>query len=109
MRVHYHIDPGKEIRSISGYMSYIEEARLEFRGRKVLFAVGVSVIDNSCCGPGGARFLEVSGYVSEWEKGVDESGRTYSLVEPVADTEERKEILSILNDLYPHSQITFSD
>jgi hypothetical protein len=98
-----------EIRSISGYMSYLEEGRLEFRGRRVLFAVGVGVIDNSCCGPGGARFLEVSGYVAEGENGVDESGRSYSLVEPITDPEEREQILSLLNNLYPHSQISFTD
>ena len=69
-----HEDLSKEIRSISGHYRYIEEMILPFRGRDVLYIMGVGVVDNSCCGAGGCLFVRVPGYIVSWKNRTDENG-----------------------------------
>jgi hypothetical protein len=107
MRSYIHKEIDKEIKTISGYFMYHEEKRLNLRGRDVLFAVGVGIIDNACCGIGGCRFIEVPGYIVSWKSEVDNHGNSMSKVDPIKDEEEKKEIRSLLEKFYSHSQINF--
>jgi len=102
-----HKEIEKEIKTISGYLTYLEEIRLNFRGRILLCVMGVGVVDNSCCGIGGCRFIEVPGYVVSWKSSTDDAGNLTSKVDPIKSEEEKKEIEAELNQLYPHSQISF--
>lgn len=106
MEPYVHKEIGREIRSISGYFVYLEEGRVEFRHRELLYAVGVGVVDNSCCGVGGCLFVEVPGYVVSWKSGVDGEGTAITMVEPV-DEGDREDIRALLRSLHPHSQINF--
>lgn len=106
MEPYVHKDIGREIRSISGYFVYLEEGRLRFRDWDVLYAAGVGVVDNSCCGAGGCLFVEVPGYVVSWKSGIDDEGRAITMVEPVGEG-DREEARALLRSLYPHSQINF--
>ncbi|MCK9230015.1 MAG: hypothetical protein M0Q23_04705 [Syntrophales bacterium] len=108
MESYVHKDIGCEIRSISGYVVCLEEKRLRFGDRDVLYAVGVGVVDNSCCGVGGCMFVEVPGYVVSWQEGFDDEGRAITMVELV-DGGDREEIRALLLRLYPHSQINFRE
>lgn len=102
-----HKEIGKEIKTISGYFAFLEEICLNIKGRNILCAVGVAIIDNSCCGIGGCEFVEVSGYILSWKFELDQLGHFISKVEPIDGEEEKREIRSILEKLYPHSQINF--
>jgi hypothetical protein len=98
---------GIEIRSISGYYTYLEEIRLSFGGREVLCTIGVGIVDNSCCGQGGCYFIEVPGYIASWKNSIDETGHAISNVIPAEDKEEREQIKTELQKLYPHTQVNF--
>lgn len=106
MEPYVHKELGSEIRSISGYFSFLEEGRLRFRDRELLYAVGVGVVDNSCCGAGGCLFVDVPGYVVSWKSGVDGEGKAISMVDPVAEG-DREDIRKLLQSRYPHSQVNF--
>lgn len=108
MPSYVHKDMGMEIRTISGFFTYLEECRLDFRGREVLYVMGVGVIDNSCCGVGGCSFIEVPGYIVAWKNNVDRAGQFISIIELVESDEEKDEIKKALNKHYPHSQVNFS-
>jgi hypothetical protein len=108
MQSYTHKELGTEIRSISGYLTYLEERRLSFRGRDVLYIVGIGIIDNSCCGVGGCQFIEVPGYIMSWKNAVSQAGNVMSQVEPIGSEEDKKDIKAELEILYPHSQIIFS-
>lgn len=107
MKSYIHQEIGKEIKSISGTLTVLDEIRLNHRGRDVLCAVSVGVIDNSCCGAGGCLLIEVPGYVLSWDCQKTETGQSVSRVVPVEDEGERKEITAALNKLYPYAQLRF--
>ena len=108
MKQYIHKEIGIEVRAISGYYSYVEELRLDFRGRQVLSAVGIGVVDNSCCGVGGCYFIEVPGYVIPGERRTDANGNLVSEVDPIENEEDRKAIKAELNKLYPNTQVNFT-
>jgi hypothetical protein len=107
MQTYVHKDVGKEINAISGYYTYLEEQRLNVQGREVLYAFGVGVVDNSCCGAGGCVFIEVPGYVVSWKSDVDQEGRWISRVDPIAREDEKEKIRKALREFHPLAQINF--
>jgi len=106
MKRYAHEELGKEVRSISGGYTLIEEERLRYREREVLY---VAEVDNSCCGTGGCRFINIPGYVVSWKGEKADSGLTVSEIEPITEEEEQKEIKNLLDKKYPHSQINFDN
>lgn len=107
MQSYTHKDIGQEIKAISGYFTYLEEKQLVFRGRDVLYALGVGIVDNSCCGVGGCLFIEVPGYIVSWKSGVNQEGHWISRVDPIAGEEERNGIRKALQEFYPQAQVSF--
>ena len=105
IKTYIHKEIGEEIRGISGYLTVLEEIRLNHRGQDLLCIVSVGVIDNSCCGVGGCLSLEVPGYIISSEK--NEKGQLISRVIPVEGEDEKREIAATLNTLYPWAQICF--
>jgi hypothetical protein len=104
-----HEELDKEVQFIAGNYRFIEENRLTYKGRDIVYAVGVAVVDNSCCGVSGCRFIRVPGYVISWKNTTDGSNLPVSTIEPIKDEEERKGIKNLLDKEYPHSQISFDN
>jgi hypothetical protein len=102
-----HEELDEEVRFISGSYSFIEEARLPYHGRDVLYVVGVAHVDNSCCGVTGCLFIRVPGYVIAWKDTTDDTHRPVSTITPIKDTREQTDIKRILGKNYPHSVIEF--
>jgi len=107
IRSYIHKEIDQQINTISGYMMYLEEIQLNFRGRNVLCVIGVGVVDNACCGIGGCTFIEVPGFVVSWKNSVDMSSRVMSEIESIKSEMDKSEIKLMLDRLYPHSQISF--
>lgn len=102
-----HLELNREFEFISGSYSLTEEGCLPYRGRDVLYVVGVAILDRTCCGAGGCRFLNVPGYLLRWKCGTDGEGKPVSRVEPVLDPDDRHTIRTLLEGRFPHSQINF--
>ena len=49
MPEYLHQEPGTEVRFIAGHYTIVEEQRLVFCGREVLYVVGISVVGSTCC------------------------------------------------------------
>jgi hypothetical protein len=108
MQPYFHKELGTEIRSISGYLSYLEENRLSLRGREVLYLVGIGIFDSSCCGPGGCQFIEIAGYIMFWKSERDQRGNFISQIDPIDSEEDLMEIEAELKKLYPLFQMSSS-
>jgi hypothetical protein len=106
---HIHQPPGTEVQSIGGHYTIMEEGRMDYRGRTLLYVVGVAVVDRSCCGTGGCRFIQVSGYITAWQHQTGPEGLAVSAVEPVAGRNDRKAIKARLDRQFPHSQVFFGE
>ena len=108
MKVYTHKKLEEEVRFISGYYTFVDELQLDLRNRKVLCAVGIGIVDNSCCCAGGCYFVEVPGYIVSWKNAADEEGRFTSEAEPIESREDQDAIRAALHQLYPHSQVNFT-
>jgi hypothetical protein len=107
MKSYAHRELRTEIRSISGYYTYLGEMKLKVGDREVLCTEGVGVIDRACCGTGGSYFVEVAGYIVSWKNGIDENGHAISDVIPVEDEGEKKQIKAQLQKIYPQADVNF--
>lgn len=107
MPEYLHQDPGTEIRFIAGHYTIVEEGRIDYRNRQVIYVVGIAAVSSSCCGTQGCRFVNVPGYCVAWKSRRSESGTPVTLVEPVGSETQQREIREILERLYPYSQILF--
>lgn len=82
---------GHEVESIAGVYEYTEEKRLQIHGRDVLYFVGYSVTNKSCCGVGGCMFANVAGFVQRYAVNKDKEN-IVSEVEPITDVALRNHI-----------------
>jgi hypothetical protein len=102
-----HQEPGTEVRFIAGHYTIVEEQRMAHRGRELLVVVGIAVVESTCCGTQGCRFLNVPGYVVAWKRRRTENGVPVSEVETIEDAEEQAKIREMLTRQFPYSQILF--
>lgn len=98
---------GHEVESIAGVYAYTEEKRLQIDGREVLYFVGYSVTNKSCCGVGGCMFATVAGFVQTYAVKQDED-TIISEVEPITDATTRKHIERLIKTL-GIMQVNFAD
>ena len=90
-----------------GYL-FIEEGKLEYRGKEVLYLVGMAAIESSCCGTGGCAFIKVPGYIRSWKKRRSEAGQPISEVERIEARDQQEEIKEFLKEKHPgFSQVEF--
>ncbi len=92
-----HPELGKEVRAgISGHYTPLQEVRLKYNGREVLYVIGQAVLDCSCGANGSWTYAMVPGYIVNWQKTRDEAGRLVSEVEPITDRETRQNLTKII-------------
>jgi hypothetical protein len=91
-----HPELGKDIPiGIAGFYTSIKEVRLPYLGREVLYIVGKSVLESSCCGTGSWLYATVPGYIIRWH--IDtEDGRYISEVTPLLDNSEREDVQKLI-------------
>lgn len=87
---------GRETEAISGSYTLEKEAQFPYKGRNLYYYTGFSVVDTSCCGPGGCGFALVIGYIINWKNGKNDNGAFLSDIEPVTDDADRQEIRKML-------------
>ncbi len=102
-----HQNLGEEVTAVSGYYSLKNEAQLEYGGRQLYYYTGYSVVDTSCCGPGGCGFALVVGYIVNWKNGSTANGIDTSDIEPVTDDAQRQEIRKLLTKSIHVQQVNF--
>lgn len=96
-----------QIQSISGYYELEREERMKLDGQAILYSVGLGVVDNSCCGQGGCRFALVPGFIRKFKAYQNQKGLWVSEVEPIVESEHRKEITRRLKDKEQVTQVQF--
>ncbi len=98
---------GEEIEAISGHYSLEKEEQFTYKGRQVCYCTGYSVVDTSCCGPGGCGFAFVAGYIVNWKNNRDSNGADTSDIEPIISSEEKQELKALLTKSAHVLQVNF--
>ncbi len=102
-----HQELNKAVNAAAGYYIPQKEVRLKYGNREVLYIVGQSTIESSCCGIGSWGYAIVPGYIINWQSKVDENGPPVSEVEKISDTKTRIELKRIIEAAEPVTQIEF--
>ena len=106
MNKYTHLELNEDIKTIAGYYTPLEEARLKYNGREVLYVVGQAVIESSCCGSGNWAYVLIPGYIINWQKkNVD--GLPVSEVESISDKVSQNNIRKIIKEAEHISQVEF--
>ena len=98
-----HMEPGEEIRSISGHYTMEKELLIRHAKRDVLVVVGHTIIDSACCGAGGCRYAFVPGYVS-----APRNHAGISRVDPITDPADRDAVAELIHAAETVQQIIFA-
>lgn len=105
IREYIHIEPGQENRAIGGYYEVEEEFSLPLERGEILCILGYVCWDNTCCGAGGCRYVNVPGYILDYKTGTDREGRPVSRVRKITDGEEQKQVRDLLKQKIGSLQI----
>jgi len=103
-RTYTHIPLNEEVTAIGGYYVLEKEVRMPFHGEEVLYVVGMSLIDSSCCGVTGCKYAIVPGYILDWHVDANSDGLPITQVQPIRDQDTRNEIIDLVkrSDLVQH-------
>ena len=102
-----HLELDQDVYSIAGYYTPRKELRLRYGDREVLYVVGQTVIESSCCAAGSWNYAMVPGYILRWQGETNEAGLPVSEVEPITDKEARKDIDRIIKEVEGVLQVDF--
>jgi hypothetical protein len=97
----------KEILSISGRYDLEKEEKIEYNGRALLYVVGQYVMDSSCCGYGGGRYVVIPGFILNWKSGINKDGIPTSVIETIQDEETKKDLVKLIREKENVSQVQF--
>ena len=99
---------GQEVTAIGGHYVFGKEIRLPYNGREILYFVGYAVLDSTCCGVGGCAYVLVAGYIRQWKYKKNHNDCPISLVQPIDDQIDQKQIRSKIQKMEMVYQVTFS-
>lgn len=89
---------GKRVEFFSGWYELDSEHLRDVDGRQVLYAVGTSHVDSSCCGTWGCKYALVLGYVRTYKCRKNGEGLWISEVELIEDERTRRKITAKLSE-----------
>ena len=97
---------GKEVVAPSGYYQPLEEATIDYRGRRLLYVLGTGCIEASCCGKGSWTYARVEGFLVEERAGDDLApGRIH--VDTIEDAGDQEAIAALLRGRHAGVRVEF--
>jgi hypothetical protein len=109
MKLEYaHLPLNEEVRGLSGFYIPCKEVRLKYNGKEVLYIIGSSTLDSSCCGGGGScGYAVVPGYILKWQRGKNKNGLPISEVDPIDSDAAKRAIAKTIRDTESVGNIDF--
>lgn len=102
-----HEDLGNEVVAPSGYYVPLKEEFLDHKGKRVLYILGSSCIEASCCGVSSWTYARVHGYVAGAELSPSRAGGGGFPVDTIEDDAEKRDISRLLMAKHPGVRIEF--
>jgi hypothetical protein len=93
---------------LSGLYIPYKEVRLKYDGKELLYIIGSSTLESSCCGGGGScGYAVVPGYILKWQRGKNKNGLPISEVEPIDSDAAKRAIAKTIRDTESVGNIDF--
>ena len=101
-----HANLGEEIETRSGYYVPSEEHILPYKGREVIYTLGHSCIEASCCTAAGSwDYVQIPGFLVNKHIRGGGNSPLVSEVEIIQDSEDRSNIKQSIAEKYPGASI----
>jgi hypothetical protein len=100
-------DLGTEVVAPAGYYTPLEEHVIDHDGEPLLYVVGRTSVETSCCGVGDWEYVRVEGYVEQAALSHYEVHRKALWIETIDSDDEKKQIAKLLLDKHPGARIEF--
>ncbi len=103
-----HVETGRDIPfGIAGYYTPLDETRLAFNGREVLYVTGKVIMEAPCCkmAPDWVYAI-VPGYIVDWQYETNDNGEKVTRVEPVGTT-DKEAVTKLIQDKEGYIPVDF--
>ena len=105
IREYTHPELDREVRSFAGYYVPVEEHVLPYNEREVIYILGHTCIEASCCGSKNWVYIQVPGFLVRKHIRVSADMLPVSEIGIIQDKEVRRTIYEALIKKYPGAQI----
>ena len=82
----------EHIVAIGGHFQITKEKRTAYRGKALLYLLGLAHMDNACCGAWGCCYAIVKGYIEDWKYKKDRNGYAITRLTPITDSDDQEKI-----------------
>ena len=106
-RKYTHFELNKEIEALAGYYTPLQEVRLKYDNREILYIINQVVIEASCCSTANYGQVLVPGYIINWQQEKNADGLLISEVEPISNKDTQNRVRDIIKKTENISQIEF--
>jgi hypothetical protein len=100
-------DLGTEVQAPWGYYQALEEATIDYAGRRVLYTLGSACVEASCCGKGSWSYARVEGYAVEGDTARGPAGDHPVQVDTIETPKDRAAIAQLVTDRHPGVRVEF--
>jgi hypothetical protein len=98
---------GTEVMAPAGHYTPLEEHFLAYDGGLLLYVVGRTCIDSSCCGVGDWEYVRVEGRVNQTNGASYEEHRLDIEIDTIDSDDEKNHIDQLLRAIHPGARIEF--
>ncbi len=102
-----HLPEGADEHSGHGVQAHWDERTTSHGGRDVLYLLTDAVVDTVCCGDRVFHYATVIGYVTEWKSSQTDAGQPVSVIEPISEPKDQREIEALLKAEDQELQVSF--
>ena len=102
-----HQELGEDVAALAGFYTPRKEVKLEYEDKLILYVVGQGTAEDSCGGSATWAYATVLGYLLAWRSEVNEAGAPVSEVEPIRDSNAKREIARIIRDTENIASVDF--
>jgi hypothetical protein len=91
-----HPQLGREVTAIGGHYVFGKEIRLPYNILNLLYFIGYTVLDSTCCGIGGCAYALVPGFIRQWKYKKNPDECFISKMDPIRDLAMQKDVRKLI-------------
>jgi hypothetical protein len=101
-----HPELGEDVQGRAGYYTPTEELTMPYKGREVLYVLGMARLERPCCGAaGGWGYIQVPGFLIRKHKRGKGSTSPVSEIEIIENEDDRNRVRQALMEKHQGAQV----
>lgn len=104
---YHHHGLGEEVHGPGWNYVVTSEERITVAGRDLFYIIAKAVVGSACIGSAQLFLIVIPGFIVTWHEHNNSKGIAVSIVEPVADVTDKREVQERISLLHRGLQILF--